>query len=148
MLLDIGIKAESISRLFLKQVSLQLKKRKVKDLNPVQAVILMKIGKQEISVGDLEHRGFYLGSNPHYNLEALVSNGYLDRFQEITDGRIRIIKATSKGLDLYNELSPLFNINTAVTQDFYDWLCGLETFVGKFSQLQADHTIQERTRYE
>lgn len=134
MLLDIGIKADSISRLFLKQVSWQLKKHRIKDLNAIQAVVLLKMGTQEMSVGELESRGIYLGTNPSYNLHALIDNGYLDSFQELSDGRVRIIKASDKGLDLYKQLYPLFNINTPVTKDFYDWLCGVEKFVGKFAQ--------------
>ena len=132
MLLDIGIKAESISRLFLKQVSWQLKKHRVKDLNAVQAIVLLKMGNQEMSVGELESRGIYLGTNPSYNLHALIDNGYLDCFQELTDGRVRIIKATHKGLALYEQLFPLFDINTPVTESFYDWLCGVEKFIGKW----------------
>lgn len=134
MLLDIGIKAESISRLFQKQVLWQLRKHKIKDLNAVQAVVLLKIGKQQMSVGEVESRGIYLGSNPSYNIHALVGNGYLDSFQDIIDGRLRMLKATPKGLDLYQELFPLFNINTPVIQDYYNWLCGVEKFIGKCTQ--------------
>ena len=59
----------------------------VRDINNVQAMILYNVGTEELTVGELTQRGYYLGSNVSYNLKKLVDMGYLHYKRSETDRR-------------------------------------------------------------
>ena len=62
---------ERLHRLFLDVVKAELDAIRVRDINNVQSLILYSIAGNEISVGELTQRGYFLGSNVSYNLKRM-----------------------------------------------------------------------------
>lgn len=98
---------ERMHRRFLDVVRLELGRAGVRDISPVQVMMLGNIGKENISVRDLIERGYYLGSNASYNLKQLVEGGYVDRIASTRDRRSAHLKITAKGQDVLNKLTAL-----------------------------------------
>src|SRR5258706_15845637 len=63
--------AERLHRQFLAVVQTELNHQGIEDINNVQARILFNIRDEELTVGELTNRGYYLGSNVSYNLRKL-----------------------------------------------------------------------------
>jgi DNA-binding MarR family transcriptional regulator len=100
---------ERMHRRFLDVVRLEMGRVGVRDVSPVQILMLSNIGTETISVRDLIERGYYLGSNASYNLKQLIEGGYVDRQASKRDRRSALLKITSKGLDVLSKLSALEN---------------------------------------
>ena len=79
------------------------------DINNVQSLILFNIGDEELTVGELTHRGYYLGTNVTYNLKKLVENGYVSQERSSRDRRSVRIKLSDKGADLCKKLHDVFD---------------------------------------
>jgi DNA-binding MarR family transcriptional regulator len=113
--LDRGVYWESLTlierlhRQFLDLLKSDLEKLGYSDINNVQSLILYNIGDDNLTVGDLTHRGYYLGSNVSYNLKKLVENGYLDQERSRHDRRSSKVQLTEKGADLRGKLAELFD---------------------------------------
>ncbi len=103
---------ERMHRRYLDVVRIELSRRNVVDLSPVQAVMLGTIGHEEISVRDMIERGYYLGSNASYNLKNLVDGGYVERQASVRDRRSARLKLSPKGREVLDVLSKL-NIEMA-----------------------------------
>jgi DNA-binding MarR family transcriptional regulator len=71
------------------------------DIAAVQALIVYSIGDQELSVGELRTRGYYLGTNVSHNVKKLVDLGLVETKRSTTDRRSVRIKLTASGLDIY-----------------------------------------------
>src|SRR4051812_41068576 len=69
--------AERLHRQFLDVVQTELNQQGIEDINNVQALILFNIRDEELTVGELTNRGYYLGSNVSYNLRKLGEPGYI-----------------------------------------------------------------------
>lgn len=95
---DLGRVMESITRRFLDVLRMELARIGVTDLSPTQALMLLHIGNEELSVRDLLERGYYLGSNASYNLKHLVEAGYVDRSPSLRDRRAARLKLSERGL--------------------------------------------------
>jgi len=95
---------ERLHRLFLDDLKRELIRMRVYDINNVQCLLLYNIGDNEVNVGDLTHRGYYLGSNVSYNLRKLVENGYLSQKPSRNDRRQSDINLTQKGHELSHKL--------------------------------------------
>lgn len=95
---DLGRVMESITRRFLDVLRMELARIGVTDLSPTQALMLLHIGNEELSVRDLLERGYYLGSNASYNLKHLVEAGYVDRSPSQRDRRAARLKLSERGL--------------------------------------------------
>lgn len=104
---DLPRQIERMHRRFLDVVRLELGKEGVRDISPVQIMMLGNIGREDISVRDLIERGYYLGSNASYNLKQLVEGGYVDRIASTRDRRSAILKITAKGEDVLKKLAEL-----------------------------------------
>jgi DNA-binding MarR family transcriptional regulator len=78
------------------------------DINNVQALILYNIGDDELTVGELTYRGYYLGSNVSYNVKKLVENDYLQQERSRHDRRSVRIRLSDKGKALRDEVNELF----------------------------------------
>ena len=89
---------ERLHRHFLEVVKIELDSLQIHDINSVQALILFNIGDQEVSIGELTERGFYLGSNVSYNLKKLVDMGYIRYKRSETDRRSVRVSLSEKGL--------------------------------------------------
>lgn len=104
---DLGRIIESMTRRFLDVLRMELARIGIDDLSPVQALMLINIGGEELSVRDLLERGYYLGSNASYNLKHLVEAGYVDRTASQRDRRTARLRLSDRGLKLCEALRSL-----------------------------------------
>jgi DNA-binding MarR family transcriptional regulator len=98
---------ERLHRQYLEVVKAELDRLGVKDINNVQALILLNIGREDLTVGELTHRGYYLGSNVSYNVKKMVENDYLVQERSPHDRRSIRVRVSEKGLALCDKLSQL-----------------------------------------
>lgn len=116
---------ERLHRQFLEVVKSELDRLGIEDINNVQSLILFNIGRDEMTVGELTNRGYYLGSNVSYNVRKMVENGYLAQERSAHDRRSIRVKLTQKGLDLCNAIDAMFDRQVAGFKD-----------IGSIEQLQ------------
>ena len=98
---------ERLHRQFLEVVKGELDRLGVEDINNVQSLILANIGREELTVGELTNRGYYLGSNVSYNVKKMVENGYLKQERSAHDRRSIRVRVSEKGLDLCQRIAEL-----------------------------------------
>lgn len=96
---------ERVHRHFLEVIKTDLDHAGIQDINNIQTLILYNIGVDEMTVGELTARGYYLGSNVSYNVKKMVENGYLVQERSPHDRRSVRIKLSPKGLDLHKRVS-------------------------------------------
>ena len=96
---------ERLHRLFLEILKHELDKLSIKNLSNVQALILYNIGEEQVTVGEISNRGYYLGSNVSYNLKRMISNGYVKQQLSPNDRRSFYISLTKSGKDLLKKLN-------------------------------------------
>lgn len=101
---DIARIVERMHRRFLDLVRIELERRGADDISPIQALMAMLIGDDELSVRDLMERGYFLGSNASYNLKNLVESGYVDRSASQRDRRSARLRLSEKGQALCRDL--------------------------------------------
>ncbi len=99
---------ERVHRQFLEVVKTELDRLNIQDINNVQSLILFNISEDELTVGELTNRGYYLGSNVSYNVRKMVENGYLTQHRSTHDRRSIRVKLSDKGLSLCNHMSEFF----------------------------------------
>ncbi|OYQ35644.1 MarR family transcriptional regulator [Niveispirillum lacus] len=88
-------------------VRVELGRIGVDDISPMQVLMLLNIGHDELTVRDLMERGYYLGSNASYNLKHLVEQGYVDRGASARDRRAARLRLSEKGEWLCAEIGKL-----------------------------------------
>lgn len=98
---------ERLHRQFLEVVKGEIDRLGVRDINNIQALILYNIGDDELTVGELTHRGYYLGSNVSYNVRKMVENGYLIQERSTHDRRSIRVRASDKGKDVRNKVNEI-----------------------------------------
>ena len=54
---------ERLHRQSLEVVKMELDRKGIEDINNIQALILFNIREEELTIGELTNRGYYLGSN-------------------------------------------------------------------------------------
>ena len=114
---------ERLHRHFLDVLKVELDKKNIQDINNVQSMILYNVGEDEMTVGELTIRGYYLGSNVSYNVKKMVENGYLIQERSVHDKRSIRVRLSEKGIELRRLISDMFkrhegNIEgTEVTND-------------------------------
>ena len=99
---------ERLHRQFLDVLKVELERANVLDINNVQSMILHNIGTDELTVGELTVRGYYLGSNVSYNVKKMVENGYLVQERSIHDKRSVRVKLSDKGRKLNEAITKLY----------------------------------------
>jgi len=99
---------ERLHRHFLEVLKTELDRLGIQDINNVQSLILYNIGDDELTVGELTARGYYLGSNVSYNVKKMVENGYLGQERSPHDRRSVRVRLSEKGLDLRDKISSMF----------------------------------------
>jgi len=102
---------ERLHRRFLDVVKSELDRLKVEDINNVQTLILYNIGQDQLTVGELINRGYYLGTNVSYNVKHLVGTGYLVQEKAPHDKRSTRVKLSDKGLALVTKMDELIERN-------------------------------------
>jgi len=108
---------ERLHRRFLDVVKLELDRHQVQDINNVQAMILYNIAEDDMTVGELTLRGYYLGSNVSYNVKKMVENDFVIQERSVHDKRSIRVRLTDKGLDLYHQLYKMFARHEEQIQD-------------------------------
>ncbi len=99
---------ERLHRYFLDVVKMELDRKNLQDINNVQAMILYNIGHDNMTVGELTLRGYYLGSNVSYNVKKMSENGYIEQERSVHDKRSIRVKLSDKGKELYAVLNEMF----------------------------------------
>ncbi len=107
--LDTVLLIERLHRYYLEVVKIDLDKRGIQDINNVQALILFNIGEDEMTVGELTARGYYLGSNVSYNVKKMTENGYIIQEKSPHDKRSIRVKLSDKGLTLHRMMKEQFD---------------------------------------
>ena len=102
---------ERLHRRFLDVVKTELDRLKIDDVNNVQTLILYNINAEQLTIGELTNRGYYLGSNVSYNVKKLVENAYLVQERAPHDKRSTRIKLSDKGLALCKKIDELYQRN-------------------------------------
>jgi DNA-binding MarR family transcriptional regulator len=98
---------ERLHRQFLEVVKVELDRTGIADINNIQALILSNIGKEELTVGELTNRGYYLGSNVSYNVKKMVENDYLEQERSPHDRRSVRVRVSPKGLEVCELIAAL-----------------------------------------
>ena len=114
---DVIFLVERLHPHFLEVVKAELERLDSSDINNVQALILFNIGDEELTVGELTNRGYYLGSNVSYNVKKMVENGYLIHERSTHDRRSIRVRLSDKGLGLLGELRDMFDRQIAEIPD-------------------------------
>ncbi len=104
---------ERLHRRFLDVIKAELDRLGIQDINNVQTLILFNINVDQLTVGELTARGYYLGSNVSYNVKKLVENGYLLQERSSHDRRMTRVKLSPKGLELTAKIDELYARNAA-----------------------------------
>lgn len=99
---------ERMHRHFLEVLKIELEKQGIMDINNVQALILYNIGKDDLTVGELTVRGYYLGSNVSYNVKKMVESDYLVQERSKHDKRSIRVKLSAKGIKLKDKMTDIF----------------------------------------
>ncbi len=100
---------ERLHRQFLEVIKNEIEQSGIQDINNIQTIILYNIGDQEVTVGELTNRGYYLGSNVSYNLKKMVENGYLIQERSSHDRRSMHVHVSEKGRLLCRKVDTIFN---------------------------------------
>ncbi len=114
--LDTVLLIERLHRYYLEVIKIDLDRRNIQDINNVQALILYNIGEDEMTVGELTARGYYLGSNVSYNVKKMTENGYILQEKSPHDKRSIRVKLSEKGLALHKHMKEQFNKQIASLQ--------------------------------
>jgi len=107
--LDTVLLIERLHRYFLELIKIDLERRHIQDINNVQALILFNIGSDEMTVGELTARGYYLGSNVSYNVKKMTEHGYITQEKSPHDKRSIRIKLSEKGFGLRTIMKEKFD---------------------------------------
>ena len=102
---------ERLHRRFLDVIKTELDRLGIQDINNVQTLILFNINEDQLTVGELTVRGYYLGSNVSYNVKKLVENGYLVQERSTHDRRQTRVRLSHKALDLTSKIDELYRRN-------------------------------------
>ncbi len=108
---------ERMHRQFLDVVKSELDGQRIRDINNVQALILFNIGMDELTVGELTQRGYYLGSNVSYNVKKMVEHGYLQQERSEHDRRSVRVSLSDKGKKLWDRMDQMFKRHEAMLAD-------------------------------
>jgi DNA-binding MarR family transcriptional regulator len=109
---------ERLHRYFLDVVKTELDRKNIQDINNVQAMILHNVGNDEMTVGELTLRGYYLGSNVSYNVKKMTENGYIAQERSVHDKRSIRVKLTEKGQKLHQLLNDMFKRHETKMKDY------------------------------
>lgn len=128
---------ERLHRHFLDVLKLELDKKGVQDINNVQCMILYNIGDDEMTVGELTIRGYYLGSNVSYNVKKMVENEYLVQERSVHDKRSIRVRLSEKGTALRDTITDMFKRHD-------EMIAGSELTPERLDELNKTMRLMER----
>lgn len=83
---------------FLSCLDDELRRRDILTVNPIQALLLFRIGDRILTSGEIRRGGFYNGTNVSYNLNKLEEAGLMLRERgKLGDGRKTRVELTKTG---------------------------------------------------
>jgi DNA-binding MarR family transcriptional regulator len=129
---------ERLHRRFLDVIKTQLDRLGIEDINNVQTLILSNISSEQLTVGELTARGYYLGSNVSYNVKKLVENGYLNQERSPHDRRMTRVRVSEKGLKLCEQIDELYQLNADELE---------KQVIGKDELLSTNRSLSALERY-
>ena len=102
---------ERLHRRFLDVIKTELDRLGMEDINNVQTLILYNIADEQLTIGELTNRGYYLGSNVSYNVKKLVEMEYLIQEKAPHDKRSTRVRLSEKGLAVCKSIDELYERN-------------------------------------
>jgi len=132
---------ERLHRRFLDVVKTELDRLKIDDINNIQTLILYNISSEQLTIGELTNRGYYLGSNVSYNVKKLVENNYLMQEKAPHDKRSTRIRLSEKGLQLCKKIDELYqrNIEHLSKEMTVEALGGLNKTLSQLEKFWTDY---------
>ena len=127
---------ERLHRQFLEVVKGEIDRQGILDINGVQALILYNIGDDELTVGELTQRGYYLGSNVSYNVKKMVDNGYIIQERSAHDRRSIRISLSDQGKSVRQVMNNVLKLHSEKLADDGLTLSELENITSLLSQLE------------
>jgi DNA-binding MarR family transcriptional regulator len=100
--------AERLHRRSLDLLEAELSRRGIVDLNATQAMILLQMKQDQMTVSELTLRGCYQGTNVSYNLKKLIESGYVIQARSSWDRRVVHVSASEKGRALLAQLQHFY----------------------------------------
>lgn len=101
---------ERLHRRCLETIKEELERARVRDISPVQAMILFNMGDGEMTVSELSRWGSYQGSNISYNIRKLLDLGYLDQHRGDHNRGTQYVQRTARGEEIRDVLDCLFAV--------------------------------------
>ena len=132
---------ERLHRRFLDVLRVELERLGIDQINNVQSLLLANIGDEELSVGELMTRGYYLGSNVTYNLKRLVDAGFVEQQRSRHDRRVMRVRLSERGHALCAEISKMLARHDAALGS-HPQLAPLEELNARLRSLEAFWTGQ------
>lgn len=136
---------ERLHRRFLDVIKTELDRLRIADINNVQTLILYNISSEQLTVGELTNRGYYLGSNVSYNVKKLVENEYLIQERSPHDKRSTRIRLSEKGLHLCEKIDALYKRHIEALQHAapgMDKLSGMNQTLRELEKFWTDYINQ------
>ena len=127
---------ERLHRQFLDVLRSELDRMGVDDINNVQGLILFNIGTDEMTVGELTARGYYLGTNVTYNLKKLVEHGYVEQERSPRDRRSVRVRLSDKGKTLAEQLQAVFHAHSRALDEGVMSTDDLEEMIARLRTLE------------
>lgn len=104
---------ERLHRRCLDVIKVEIDRQEIRNLSPVQAMILFNIGDRELMMGQLVEQGYYLGSNVSYNIKKMVENGYVVQTRSIYDRRSMNARSSERGREVCAHIEELFGCHAS-----------------------------------
>ena len=102
---EVSIYGERNYKLFLEVIRREIDKEGCYNaISAVQAFMLMNMGDNVVTIGEIISRGYYIGTNATYNIKKLINAGYLASTPSSYDKRAIYLRLTSKGQELIQKL--------------------------------------------
>ncbi|SDP43749.1 DNA-binding transcriptional regulator, MarR family [Phyllobacterium sp. YR620] len=114
---ELGRTLERANRRFATFLQAEMSRLGVREIGPAHAMLLLTIGNDELSVGQLMDRGPYGGTNLSYYLKQLGECGYVERIPLPRDRRTIRVRLTQKAQDLCSDL-------TEITEKYHQLVAG------------------------
>lgn len=127
---------ERLHRRFLDVVKSEIDRLGLEDINNVQAVLLSNIENENVTVGELTLRGYYMGSNVSYNVKKLVEHGYLVQERSSHDRRTTRVHLSDKGKSVVAAVNVLFEQNVTALSNIGLGDEQLQTVIGNLRVLE------------
>ena len=116
LLIDVSVYGEKDYKLFLDIVKQELDASKYTDVTAPQALLLLNMNENVVTIGEVLTRGYYIGTNASYSIRRLVKAGYITSEKSDYDKRNTYLKLTPKGLTLCSKIENALEEHIKLTE--------------------------------